>query len=66
MDLCLMSSNHMKGDDLYIGNIWGWKWSLISLVIIVFFLLMMYGRYRYLVATDAYKPVQDTIQVHEN
>ena len=32
----------------YIGNIWGWKFSFISLGIIVVMLLIMYFRYTYI------------------
>jgi len=32
-------------DDLYIGNIWGWKWSYISLAIILIVMSMAVCRY---------------------
>ncbi len=34
-----------NGDSEYIGNIWGWKFSFISLGIIVAMLLLMFYRY---------------------
>ena len=32
-------------EEEYIGNIWGWKWSLISLAIILFFISIAVCRY---------------------
>lgn len=59
-----MSSNFSDG---YMGNIWGWRWSIISLIFIVAILILMYGRYRYLVSTERYDPnIQDTTVIHEN
>ena len=45
-----MKKDNLKGaledaDDEYIGNIWGWKFSFISLGIIVAMLLLMLYRY---------------------
>jgi hypothetical protein len=34
-----------ENDDLYIGNIWGWKWSYISLAIILIVMSMAVCRY---------------------
>ena len=30
-----MAEGKGDGNDMYIGNIWGWKWSYISLIIIL-------------------------------
>jgi predicted MFS family arabinose efflux permease len=41
-----MSENQgEEKEDLYIGNIWGWKWSYISLAIILIVILMAVCRY---------------------
>ncbi|MDX1685602.1 MAG: hypothetical protein R3275_10215 [Saprospiraceae bacterium] len=55
-----------KGNNDYLGNIWGWRWSIISLIFILIVLAIMFGRYQYLVATDNYPVKQDTIQVDED
>jgi len=34
-----------ENDDLYIGNVWGWKWSYISLAIILIVMSMAVCRY---------------------
>ena len=34
-----------ENDGLYIGNIWGWKWSYISLAIILIVMSMAVCRY---------------------
>ena len=61
-------SNSRYGDDFeYIGNIWGWRISIMGAIFIVIILLVMFGRYRYLVATDSYpESVQDTIELYED
>lgn len=44
----------LTGDGEYVGNIWGWRFSRISLGIILFFLCLMLMRYYYLVQTGNY------------
>lgn len=39
------NNGHSADEDRYVGNIWGWKWSLISLAIICFFILLALCRY---------------------
>ncbi len=40
-------------DGEYIGNIWGWKFSLISLAIILFMVVLMWYRHAQLPAAQA-------------
>ena len=40
-----MSGQNLKGSDGYIGNIWGRKWTIISLIIILAVLLLAVARY---------------------
>jgi len=47
----------------YIGNIWGWKFSWISLGIIVFFLSLMLVRYFYLQQTGQWPEPTTTIEM---
>lgn len=62
-----MTNHSSDGNEDYIGNIWGWRISIISLIFIVIVMLIMFGRYKYLVATDNYNPnPQDTIELNEN
>lgn len=52
-----------QGDESqYIGNIWGWKFSWISLGIILFFMLLMGLRYQYLKATGQWQSATQTIE----
>ena len=39
------TDHHENSDEEYLGNIWGWKFSFISLGIIVAMLLLMLYRY---------------------
>jgi hypothetical protein len=41
----MSEQNGSEKDDLYIGNIWGWKWSYISLAIILIVMSMAVCRY---------------------
>jgi predicted MFS family arabinose efflux permease len=59
-----MSRLEINDEEDYIGNIWGWKMSFISLAFIVLVLLLMFGRYRYLKSTGEYDPNKiDTTQI---
>lgn len=51
----------------YIGNIWGWKWSIIGLVFILVVFMLMGGRYYYLKSTGNYPitPPVDSTEINE-
>ncbi len=34
-----------SNNDIYIGNVWGWKWSYISLLIILIVMFMAFCQY---------------------
>lgn len=55
-------SEHQNEESQYIGNIWGWKFSWISLGIILFFLLLMGLRYQYLKTTGQWENVQPKVE----
>ena len=60
-------SNNQFSEFGYLGNIWGWRWSIIAAIFILAVLLLMYARYEYLVANDAWPaPVQDSIELYEH
>jgi hypothetical protein len=54
--------NHTDPEEKYIGNIWGWKFSFISLAIILFFFLLMGMRYTYLKQTGQWDAKKSTIE----
>jgi predicted MFS family arabinose efflux permease len=45
-------------EDIYIGNIWGWKWSYISLAIILIVMLMAVCRYIIVQPDHLFEPEQ--------
>ena len=47
----------------YIGNIWGWKFSWISLGIILFFLILMGLRYAYLQSTGQWPAEYEPMEI---
>lgn len=57
--------NHTDPEVKYIGNIWGWKFSLISLAIILFFFLLMGMRYTYLKQTGQWDAKKSTIEAEK-
>lgn len=46
----------------YLGNIWGWKFSWISLAIILFFLGLMLARYAYMKSTGEWEQRTEKIE----
>lgn len=50
-------------EDQYIGNIWGWKFSWISLGIILFFISLAALRYGYLKYTGEWEKVQEQTEI---
>ena len=49
--------------DEYIGNIWGWKLSFVSLGIIIFFGLLIYYRHNYISPLEKPTDLFETPQV---
>lgn len=53
-------------DGEYIGNIWGWKFSLIGLVLILLLLgLMVYRHWALGVPFGGDQPVQEKVEINE-
>lgn len=55
----------LNKNDEYIGNIWGWKFSWISLGIILFFISLAALRYGYLKYTGEWDNLQDQTEIIE-
>jgi hypothetical protein len=41
----MKSDNNEEEKDLWTSNIWGWKWSMVALAVIIFFLGIAVCRY---------------------
>ena len=65
MDRIMSKENRSDPEGKYIGNIWGWKFSLISLAIILFFFLLMGMRYTYLKQTGQWDALKTSVETEK-
>ena len=47
----------------YIGNVFGWRVSIIGLIVLVILIVFMLLRYNYLKKHDGLKNVQDSVKI---
>lgn len=49
-----MNDHETEHDEGYVGNVFGWRFSYLSLILILFLLALMFGRYWYLKSNGLY------------